>query len=103
MKAWTARSVASAREEDDRWLSSVRPSCSLMVMVAQGQGPPSHLRDVSVEPELVGEAKESSAMDIVVHLKNEADFEARNVHAFIIGDAEVKGMVEAEVLYLTRK
>lgn len=56
-----------------------------------------------MEPELVGEAKESRAMDVVVHLKNEADFEARNVRAFIIGDAEVKGMVEAEVLYLTRK
>ncbi|MHC1680329.1 MAG: hypothetical protein AB9860_03650 [Methanomassiliicoccales archaeon] len=54
--------------------------------------------DISAELELVGEAKEGRAMDVVVHLKNEAEHEARNVRAFIFGDAEVKGMVEAEVL-----
>ncbi|MHC1709787.1 MAG: hypothetical protein AB9819_05210 [Methanomassiliicoccales archaeon] len=54
--------------------------------------------DISAELELVGEAKEGRPMDVVVHLKNEAAFEARNVRAFIFGDAEVKGMVEAEVL-----
>ncbi|HIH76611.1 MAG TPA: hypothetical protein HA343_04785 [Methanomassiliicoccales archaeon] len=53
---------------------------------------------IPVELELVGEAKESRAMDVVVHLKNEAEHEARNVRAFIFGNAEVKGMVEAEVL-----
>jgi tetratricopeptide (TPR) repeat protein len=54
--------------------------------------------DISAELELVGEAKEGRPMDVVVHLKNEAEHEARNVRAFIFGDAEVKGMVEAEVL-----
>ena len=54
--------------------------------------------DISAELELVGEAKEGRAMDVIVHLKNEAEHEARNVRAFIFGDAEVKGMVEAETL-----
>jgi len=54
--------------------------------------------DISAELELVGEAREGRPMDVVVHLKNEADHDARNVRAFIFGDAEVKGMVEAEVL-----
>jgi len=54
--------------------------------------------DISAELELVGEAREGRALDVVVHLKNEAEYEARNVRAFIFGDAEVKGMVEAEVL-----
>lgn len=54
--------------------------------------------DISAELELVGEAREGRPMDVVVHLKNEAEHEARNVRAFIFGDAEVKGMVEAEVL-----
>jgi len=54
--------------------------------------------DISAELELVGEAKEGCPMDVVVHLKNEAAHEAKNVRAFIFGDAEVKGMVEAEVL-----
>ena len=54
--------------------------------------------NISAELELVGEAREGRAIDVVVHLKNEADFEARNVRAFIFGDAEVKGMVEAEAL-----
>ncbi len=54
--------------------------------------------DISAELELVGEAREGRPMDVVVHLKNEAEHEARNVRAFIFGDAEVKGMVEAEAL-----
>ncbi len=54
--------------------------------------------DISAELELVGEAKEGRSMDVIIHLKNEAEYEARNVRAFIFGDAEVKGMVEAEVL-----
>ena len=54
--------------------------------------------DISAELELVGEAREGRPMDVIVHLKNEAEREARNVRAFIFGDAEVKGMVEAETL-----
>ena len=54
--------------------------------------------DISAELELIGEAKEGREMEVVIHLKNEAAYEARKVRAFIFGDAEVKGMVEAEVL-----
>ncbi len=54
--------------------------------------------DISAELELVGEAREGRPMDVVVRLRNEAKHAARNVRAFIFGDAEVKGMVEAEAL-----
>jgi hypothetical protein len=54
--------------------------------------------DITAELQFAGEALEGRPMDVVVHLKNEAAFEARKVRAFIFGDVEVKGMVEAETL-----
>jgi len=54
--------------------------------------------DISAELEFSGEVAEGRPLDVVVHLKNEAEHGARNVRAFIFGDAEVKGMVEAESL-----
>ena len=54
--------------------------------------------DITAELQFVGEVKQGRPMDVVVHLRNDAKHDARNVRAFIFGDAEVKGMVEAETL-----
>ena len=84
-----------------------------LALIKQGKNPMSHLKracdisrkevratypDITAELEFVGEAKEGGRMDVVVHLKNDADYDARIVRAFIFGDAEVKGMVEVDLL-----
>ena len=54
--------------------------------------------DISAEVEVAGEAIEGRPMDLVIHLRNEAKHDARKLRAFVFGDAEVRGMVEAELL-----
>lgn len=71
----------------------LRKACKFLGMEVHATYP-----DITAELQFAGEAKEGRLMDEVVHLKNEAEFEARKVRAFIFGNVEVKGMVEAETL-----
>jgi len=54
--------------------------------------------DIAAELQFVGDASDGRPMDIIVHLRNDAPYEARKVKAFIFGDVDVKGMVELESL-----
>ncbi|MCX6651422.1 MAG: hypothetical protein NT131_07200 [Methanomassiliicoccales archaeon] len=54
--------------------------------------------DITAELQFVGAAVDGRPMDIVVHLRNDGQHEARKVKAFIFGDVDVKGMVEIETL-----
>ncbi|MCG7844565.1 MAG: hypothetical protein MIO90_03950, partial [Methanomassiliicoccales archaeon] len=80
-------------KEGKNAMSQLRTACEISRKEVRATYP-----DIAAELQFVGEALEGRPMDVIVHLKNEAEYEARNVRAFIFGDVDVKGMVEAESL-----
>ncbi len=53
---------------------------------------------IAVDAELAGDAKEGRPMDVLLRVTNTGEHAARAVRAFLFGDAEVRGMLEAEAL-----